>query len=341
MDRKRQTHLRAPYDLRRRPTLAELGWTPSIRGIVIAELLFAVLCAVAYRGFHWTIDWSSVTPILPVFLAPWGLWAYFVSAPGKRELDWIIAERCLLFGVVCLFLLLHPQAQYLAYRLRRPLIDGALLSADAWLGCSLPTWVAWTAAHPIWLSVFQNCYRTLVFQLWFPLVLLGGRSTDRREARAYVVAFGLSLLVTTLSVALWPALPPVAHGLTPLLNQDHVLLQIQAVRDGSYTRMSLLDLDGLVSFPSFHIIGAVLVSWAFRHKRGLRELLIAVNLGLMAATLALGMHYLIDVIAGLVVAAGCISVSRWHSRQTVCIGSLKQPLTSSDYQLIIPPVCMV
>ena len=47
--------------------------------------------------------------------------------------------------------------------------------------------------------------------------------------------------------------------------------------------------------PSFHIAGALMVTWAFRHYPGWLVLLVPINLMMMAATVMTGAHYFVDV----------------------------------------------
>ena len=72
------------------------------------------------------------------------------------------------------------------------------------------------------------------------------------------------------------------------------------------------DLEGLVSFPSFHVAGALMVTWAFRRHRWWLMTLIAINIGLVLSTIMTGAHYVIDVIGGAAMVAGCVAAySAW------------------------------
>jgi membrane-associated phospholipid phosphatase len=61
------------------------------------------------------------------------------------------------------------------------------------------------------------------------------------------------------------------------------------------------DLDGLVSAPSFHVLGAMCVTWAFRRRLWFFFPLLAVNVLLASATVLTGVHYAIDVVAAFVI----------------------------------------
>ncbi len=56
--------------------------------------------------------------------------------------------------------------------------------------------------------------------------------------------------------------------------------------------------EGLVGFPRFHAISAVLNIWAGWPLRRWRIAILPVNLMMLAATPVFGGHYLVDVLAG-------------------------------------------
>ena len=66
------------------------------------------------------------------------------------------------------------------------------------------------------------------------------------------------------------------------------------------------------TFPSGHTIIAVIVGWhLLRHRRGRPWLLIGVQLalGVVLSTIYLRYHYVVDVLVGIVIAAGCIALT--------------------------------
>jgi membrane-associated phospholipid phosphatase len=68
--------------------------------------------------------------------------------------------------------------------------------------------------------------------------------------------------------------------------------------------------QGMVTIPSFHVVFAVLFAWTFRRERWVYPLAIALNAGVIAATFPVGWHYLTDLAAGGIWAAGTIAVVR-------------------------------
>ena len=61
------------------------------------------------------------------------------------------------------------------------------------------------------------------------------------------------------------------------------------------------ELEGLVALPSFHTMGALAVTAACWRVRILGPMLVIVNALLIAATVLLGIHYAVDIIAGVLI----------------------------------------
>jgi membrane-associated phospholipid phosphatase len=76
------------------------------------------------------------------------------------------------------------------------------------------------------------------------------------------------------------------------------------------TTVELSALDGIVTFPSFHVAAAVLLAWAGANLPLLRYPMIVLNILMLLSAIPIGGHYLIDVIAGCLVAVGSIIAAR-------------------------------
>ena len=66
----------------------------------------------------------------------------------------------------------------------------------------------------------------------------------------------------------------------------------------------------MISFPSFHVAGALMVTWAFRRRPGWLAVLTALNTALVASTVLTGAHYGVDVVA--TVALFAVSILLWR-----------------------------
>jgi membrane-associated phospholipid phosphatase len=86
------------------------------------------------------------------------------------------------------------------------------------------------------------------------------------------------------------------------------------LRAGTFRSIPLDNLEGLITFPSFHTAGAIMFIWALRKVPYVRWPAIALNAALIAATPIDGAHYFIDLVGGAVVAFAAIAMSYWICR---------------------------
>ncbi len=74
-------------------------------------------------------------------------------------------------------------------------------------------------------------------------------------------------------------------------------------------------LGGMIAFPSFHVAWAVLTTYAALPVRRLFWAVAALNVLVVASTVLLGWHYLVDVPAGLLLGAlSLYAGERTHAR---------------------------
>jgi len=202
---------------------------------------------------------------------------------------------------------------YVACRLDFPLQDRALLAIDRALGMDPEPIARYVNAHPWLADVLARGYGLIKYPLLgIPIVLaLTGRHV---RLQLFMLAMSLALAVTIAISALVPAIGTyyamrlsAAHF--PDINTavyTGQLLDILALRDGSLRELGLYKLAGIVSFPSFHAASAVLYMWALWPVRGLGGIAAALYALMIAATPAIGAHYMVDVIGGVALAAASI-----------------------------------
>ena len=94
-----------------------------------------------------------------------------------------------------------------------------------------------------------------------------------------------------------PAIGPCA--VAPSADQAHYLEHFRELRAGARGGLDLADAEGLITFPSFHTVWALLLVAAC--PRPLKAASVLLNAAVIVATLTTGWHYLSDVLAGIVV----------------------------------------
>jgi hypothetical protein len=214
---------------------------------------------------------------------------------------------------------------HLAMRTHRPLTDASFAQADARLGFS---WLAWQAAvmsHQFLATVLHLCSATLAPQL-LATVLLGFLGHGER-VREFLWAAILSIDVTTIIAGLLPAASaPALFGVDPGVARYQDTLILRGDAPATFT---LHHLTGLVSFPSYHAVLAVMLVRAFRGYGWITGAAVAMNIAVIISALVPGGHYLVDLIAGVAVAIVAIIVTRWGMPGSLRARSVSGPGSQS------------
>ncbi|HEY8698514.1 MAG TPA: phosphatase PAP2 family protein [Rhizomicrobium sp.] len=197
-----------------------------------------------------------------------------------------------------------------------PRIDVPLAAADRAMGIDWPAMMVLAANHPAANKALEFAYNSVLPQIVLLIACLGARS---RAADIY--RFSLALAVGAgITVFCWTAFPSfgafsvyelpaaVSSRLTVALDGHyaHDLLALLANGPG---RISPQEVKGLIGFPSFHAVLALLVAWYAWPLRRLRWPAVGLNAAVLVATPIQGGHHVVDVIAGFGVAAAAIAAT--------------------------------
>jgi hypothetical protein len=295
----------------RRVTAAQLGLhTVAIR-IVAIQAILAVMTVVLCRSVGVGIGGDAAGWFIqlgpPVMLLV--LWCAHYVQPGRKSSDWWIAEAALGLALVGVGTIILASAQYAAVALNRPLVDPWLAAADARLGIHVPSLVAWTQARPWAAGILRFAYLTLVPQMILLIAAIWWRR-DRQALWQYVVTYHICAFVTVLSSAFWPSASPFTHyGFTVLLDFTRFIDHFHGLREGTMTVVPFGNIEGLISMPSFHVIGGLLLTSAARKTRLFVPIAI-LNTLLIIATVMIGVHYAVDALAGIILWAASVLIYR-------------------------------
>ncbi|WP_305096261.1 phosphatase PAP2 family protein [Croceibacterium aestuarii] len=202
-------------------------------------------------------------------------------------------------------------------------VDHLLISADRAL-FPFANWqriMLWLPSEPELQTLLQLAYTSLTWQpyLYILLALTFGKAKDFDDLLA---ALSIGLLLCILPFAWLPALGPYSvFGISPAdipgskvsLPWDYPVM-LEALRSGEISRIGIHTLSGLVTFPSFHACGAVVLAWAFWRFRLIRYPMALLNASMLVASVPMGGHYFVDVLAGACCAATAILLSRQLDR---------------------------
>lgn len=199
---------------------------------------------------------------------------------------------------------------YLAASLNMPLMDTMLARADAAIGFDWIAFIQFVDAYPLLEDALAKAYSSFAIQLLtLPLIL--GATGRYGRSYAMILAYGVICYVSSV-VSIWfPALSTyTTYGVTQDQLQNinafygfHFLSDFFNVREQSEYVMSITSASGIVTFPSVHAAGAFLCAWAAWEIKLLRYPVAAWNALMAASALSHGSHYLVDIIAGIAIAA--------------------------------------
>ncbi|MCW3473075.1 phosphatase PAP2 family protein [Limobrevibacterium gyesilva] len=198
-----------------------------------------------------------------------------------------------------------------------PYRDAWLAAADQWLGFDWRSYVAYVDARPLVGQLLKAGYFSI--NIMFLLVLAGLTFTGARDRlQTFLIAVWLCLILT---IAIFVTMPAGAayshfgvglqdlHTLHPASLVNRFTALLPQMRGPGPHLVSMDDLEGLITFPSFHTSGAILFVWALWPNRWLRWPVLGLNLLALAATPVEGAHYLADMIGGSALAVISIFVA--------------------------------
>lgn len=282
----------------RRVHAADLGLHVVSRRLVMAQaaLLAATAAAAVAAGMGVAGGLEAWVKHIGAGVLMLLFWLAHYVQPGKRSSEWWLAESVLAFALLALGTAILAPAQYIVVRFDRPLADPWLAMADAQLGIHVPSLVTWTKAHPIFNGIMLTAYRSLLFQLILVVVMVWW-TRDRHALWEYVVTYHISAVIAVAASALWPSVAPFTHyGFTSTLTHTRFIDHFDRLREGTMTAVPLGDLEGLISMPSFHVVGGLLLTWALRRTR-VAVPAACLNSLMIASTIMSGTHYGVDVLA--------------------------------------------
>jgi hypothetical protein len=188
-------------------------------------------------------------------------------------------------------------AQYTPF----PPIDPVLARWDAALGYDTVAVLRWVAARPALRFALDRVYDSTDLLLALaPLAAFWRR--DRRVMRVYLFAVVYTFLAGALFYYFFPSSGPAGVYASPdfLPVQRATFMKFSQV----HGRLPVTTvLGGMIAFPSFHVAWSVLLTYAALPDRRLFRAAAAWNALVIASTVVLGWHYVVDVPAGILLAA--------------------------------------
>jgi membrane-associated phospholipid phosphatase len=196
-----------------------------------------------------------------------------------------------------------------------PLQDSVFNAMDRALGFDWMALLHWLNGAPATFGALRLIYASLLPQMTIAVLCLA--FTGRLAwLRTFMLAFIFATLVTIAISAVLPAAGVWLHyGLTEA--DDSIVPMVHTVwpvftglRDGSVRALVAVGAEGVITFPSLHAALAIIMIAALWPIATLRWPVLILNTVMLAATPIDGAHYLVDVLAGVVIAGGSLVAAR-------------------------------
>jgi membrane-associated phospholipid phosphatase len=246
----------------------------------------------------------------------------------------LIAERCRVVAHAFAFNIAlfasFLTLTYLSTALAWPLRDAQLASIDRMLGFDWKYFLALTNSIPLLSAILVWAYKSSALQLLLLCLFLS--ATGRQNRLAETLAL---MAVTVLLTGIFNLVVPAAgayelyapakemfSNFSSNAGMWHLDLFL-ALRQQAVPILDFANVEGLVTFPSFHTILAIVTAYGLRDVPYLRFPVAALSAIVIVATLPEGGHYLIDVIAGAGIAVAAIIILGLQPRPAQATGKLE------------------
>lgn len=267
------------------------GFTVHPRSLTVAAIILTVMLVIAHVYTYWRPR--------PQFAYPAILVAFMVV-------------NGVVFG---------PMSYFVA-GLGMPLTDATLAAFDPLVGFDWRAMQHFTASNEPLARIAGLIYHTSGFQIFMVWCVLGFTGQFERLGvflTAMVAATGVCLVLA----GLFPAAGAYTYFTVPPSEMGYLagteagvwhMKHLTALRDGSMRMINLSQLEGIVTFPSFHTVVALLCGWAMYRTRYV-GIPATIHSGIIVLTvLPFGGHYLIDVVVGVAITVASVALGLWAER---------------------------
>jgi membrane-associated phospholipid phosphatase len=208
---------------------------------------------------------------------------------------------------------------YLATSAALPLLDTRLAALDEALGFDWLAFLAFANSSPMVSWALVTAYHSALPQMLALYLLLAFSGRERRLGE-FLALMSITWVAVGALMLIVPAAGAYAHFRPPLELFDGFSANagmwhyetLMRLREQAAPVVEFSQMVGLVTFPSFHTVLAIITAYSFRGIRFFAWPAAVLNAVVIVSTLPEGGHYLVDVIAGVVIAVIGILLVRWE-----------------------------
>jgi len=267
--------------------------------VIVADFVWAAIG-------HFQIDIVGYGQLGLMSLALWAGGIFYQTRRREPELTAMLMGASFL----CLFSAAASVLNYFFLTLHGPRIDDILVAADRALGFDWYRTMVAMAQHPLLNGILFRVYNMVLPEIALVMVALAWTGQVEKVYR-YCLALGAGALIAIAVWALMPSLgakslytlpPEVTSRLTLSVTCDYGKELVALLLNGP-GYISPSDLRGLIAFPSYHGVLALIMAWYGWHLRLLRWPLLLLNAVVIACSPIQGGHHMVDLLGSFPVAA--------------------------------------
>lgn len=280
----------------KQPLLLRFPELLSLLVLLAVDLLWSAHVGLAFRNYGHILVADSVLL---------GASAFYGISRRSRRLSEMGYYGALWIGFSALGAILT----YLAAYIPGPLYDAQFAELDGAIGFSWPVWFELTRASIGLDTLLLLAYHSLFVQILGSIIVFAHTERTSRNRELFWTAV-IALVITSAVSNVFPAAGTFYHFNIELARAIHLphLLDLLA---GTQAVFSFNDMQGIVTFPSYHAALAIIFIYVHRGHRVLFPAITALNVLMLLSTPSHGGHYLADVIAGCIVALVAIALWRY------------------------------
>lgn len=213
----------------------------------------------------------------------------------------------IIFPVICVFLI-FDSLEWVVHPINPQDIDPLLIRLDFLLFGTHPTVFLERITHPILTEILQLAYTTYYFlPIVYGVILLSKKQKEAFERSLFLIL--LCFYLSYVGYILFPAIGP-RFTLEHLQSKElQGILLAEPIQD-LLNRLEGIKRD---AFPSGHTAVAVVVLFcAYRYVKTYFWICLPIVIALIFSTVYCRYHYVVDVIAGLILAFFTVIVGDWY-----------------------------
>ena len=284
------------------------------------------------------VIWRGVELDIPGYLTTLAIGAgsLAVGQYYRRKSDERIALAMTAAGLFILFSSFGSAFNYLLLPMAGERIDLLLMRADSFFGYDWASFASVVAASPFWASLLKFVYLSSMPQLIAAIVILGF-SNQKDQLHQFILTGVFAALMTIGFWGFFPSSGPAAYATLPPEISNGVRLVVGSEYGSELNRLiaegvqklSPSDSLGLIAFPSFHTVMALMVVVFLRGYKPGWLFVAALNLLMIPAILVHGGHHFVDLLGGIAVFGIAYYVAKKAASKTAD-GAIANVIVSTD-----------